>query len=246
MSTLFTLLVAAGPALLLLGYFYWRDRFDREPLLLVLAAYALGMYAMVAAHGMAVTAESWFSQEWLRTGGEPARLFDAFVLSGLIEEVAKWVILVAAIVHWREFDEHLDGLVYGVAVALGFATLENFSYVSQLGFDVGWKRALFAVPAHALFGGAMGYYLGRAKFDDGRKRWIERALSLAIPTAFHGSYDYALQHRLDWKIWATITALLLAFWVFVLRRVFRAQRASPYRPKTMLPGQFIRHPPKKG
>jgi RsiW-degrading membrane proteinase PrsW (M82 family) len=243
---LLTLLVSAAPSVALLGYFYFRDRFEREPLQHVAGAFVLGMYAMIAAHGLAVTAEGWVPEAWLRTGGEPARLFDAFVLSGLIEELSKWVILMAAILHWREFDEPLDGLVYGVAVALGFATLENFYYVSSRGVAIGWQRALFAVPAHALFGGAMGYYVGRAKFDRGGKRWLERALSLAIPTAFHGAYDYALEHRLDWKIWGSITVLSLGFWVFVLRRVFRAQRASPYRPKTMLPTMLPpQHRPKK-
>jgi hypothetical protein len=35
-----------------------------------------------------------------------------------------------------------------------------------------------------------------------------------------------------------ITLLSLGFWIFVLRRVKRAQRASPFRPKTMMPSDF--------
>ena len=114
-------------------------------------------------------------------GGEPAKLFDAFVLSGFVEELAKWVVLIAAVYHWDEFDEPLDGVVYGVAVALGFATLENLLFVARLGLGVAWMRALFAVPAHALFGATMGYYAGRAKFDRGGKLWRDRALCLFAP-----------------------------------------------------------------
>src|SRR4029450_10832400 len=80
-----------------------------------------------------------------------------------------------------EFDEPLDGVVYGVAVALGFATLENFLFVARLGLGVAWMRALFAVPAHALFGATMGYYAGRAKFDQGGKLWRDRAFCLLAP-----------------------------------------------------------------
>lgn len=248
----FTVLVAAAPSVLLLLYFYLRDRFDREPLSHLLAAYLLGAYAMVTASGSAHAVAGWVSEEWLRLGGEPARLFEAFVLAGLIEELAKWVILMAACYHWRAFDEPLDGLIYSVALSLGFATLENLFFLSRLGLGVAWQRAVFAVPAHALFGGTMGYYVGRAKFKtapgpQGRGGpphgfgWGAGALSLALPVVFHGAYDYALSRRLDWTVWAAVAGLSLGFWIFVLRRVHRAQRASPFRPKTM-PPSVLRDP----
>jgi RsiW-degrading membrane proteinase PrsW (M82 family) len=229
-----TALASAAPALLLLLYFYLHDRFDREPLTHLLAAFGLGAYAMVAAAGAGSALESWLPEAFLRSGTEAARLCEAFVLAGFVEEVSKWIVLVAAAYHWREFDEPLDGLVYGVAISLGFASVENLLYVTKIGLGVAWQRALFAVPAHALFGGTMGYYAGRAKFD--RAHAIRnRALCLLLPILFHGTYDYALLRRLDWTVWTTVTLLSIGFWAFVLGRVARAQRASPYRPKTMPP-----------
>ena len=226
---LVTLVVAAAPSLFLLTFFYLKDRYEREPLRHIMMAFGLGLYAMIAAQGMAATAEGWLDPVWLRTGGEPARLVDAFVLSGFVEELAKWVVLMAAIYHWDEFDEPMDGVVYGVAVALGFATLENFLYVTRLGLAVAWLRALFAVPAHALFGATMGYYAGRMKFDRGRLLGVDQLLCLGAPVVFHGLYDYALHHGLGWRIWVLISTLSVALWVFVLRRVHRADRASPFR-----------------
>ena len=226
---LLTLAVAAAPSLFLLTFFYLKDRYEREPLRHILLEFGLGLYAMIAAQGMATTAESWLAPDWLRAGGEPARLVDAFVLSGFVEELAKWVVLLAAVYHWDEFDEPLDGVVYGVTVALGFATLENFLYVARLGLGVAWERALFAVPAHALFGATMGYYAGRVKFERGARVWRDGVLSLAAPVLFHGLYDYALHHGLGTRVWVVISLLSAALWVFVLRRVHRAQRASPFR-----------------
>jgi len=225
-----TVIVAAAPSLFLLTFFYLKDRYEREPLQHILMAFGLGLYAMIAASGIASTAESWVPRDWLLTGGEPAKLFDAFVLSGFVEELAKWVVLIAAVYHWEEFDEPLDGVVYGVAVALGFATLENFLFVTRLGLGVAWLRALFAVPAHALFGATMGYYAGRAKFDKGGKLWRDRALCLVAPAVFHGCYDYALRRGMGAHVWIVITLLSAGLWVFVLRRVHRAQHASPFRP----------------
>jgi RsiW-degrading membrane proteinase PrsW (M82 family) len=231
------IVAAAAPSLFLLTFFYLKDRYEREPLLQILMAFGLGLYSMIAAQGMATTAEGWVSAEWLATGGEWARLFDAFVLSAAIEELAKWVVLILAIYHWDEFDEPLDGVVYGVAVALGFATLENLLYVLRLGLGIAWQRALFAVPAHALFGATMGYYAGRAKHGDGdlaatrgRTLWLDRVLCLVAPIFFHGLYDYALHHGLGWRVWAAISVGSVALWQFVLRRVRRALRASPFRP----------------
>ena len=238
-----TVLVAAAPSLVLLVYFYLRDRYDREPLAALFVAYLLGMFAMLAAQSLGAILADGVSEEWLHLGGEPARLFEAFVLSGAVEELAKWTMLMAAVYHWREFDEPLDGLVYGVTIALGFATLENYLYLSSHGVIIAWKRALFAVPAHALFGGTMGYYAGRSRFAGKaaqrlRGPWRDRILGLGLPVAFHGAYNFALLHGLNWFIWIAITLLSLVFWVFVLRSVRRALQASPFRPKTMLPSDF--------
>ena len=248
---MFLVLLAVAPSLVLLAYFYLRDRYDREPLGHLIAAYLLGAFAMFAAQGLGTTVAEMVPADWLHLGGEPARVFDAFVLTGLTEEGAKAVALFAAVYAWREFDEPFDGLIYGVAIALGFAALENLLYLSSRGTDIAWQRAIFAVPAHALFGGCMGYYAGRAKFasmGDGRATHISRfwrfvAFALGLPVFFHGAYDFALMHGLGWKVWGAITALSLGFWIFVLRRVKRAQRASPFRPKTMMPSEFqaIRH-----
>jgi RsiW-degrading membrane proteinase PrsW (M82 family) len=209
---LLTVVVASAPSLFLLTFFYLKDRYEREPLQHILMAFGLGLYAMIAGHGMASTAESWVSRDWLLMGGEPAKLFDAFILSGFVEELAKWVVLVAAVYHWDEFDEPLDGVVYGVAVALGFATLENMLFVTRLGLGVAWQRAVFAVPAHALFGATMGYYAGRAKFDRGGKLWRDRALCLFAPTGFHGLYDYALHRGMGAHVWIVISLLSVGLW----------------------------------
>ncbi|MDX2023157.1 MAG: PrsW family glutamic-type intramembrane protease [Deltaproteobacteria bacterium] len=233
--SLWVLLVGAAPAMALMAFFYWRDRYEREPLPHVLAAFILGAYALLAAQGAAGLVERFVTREWLALGGTPARLFDAFVVAGLVEECAKLIVLAGAVYHWSQFDEPLDGLIYGVAVSLGFAGVENVFYLARLGLGVAWLRAVFAVPAHALMGAIMGFYLGRAKFEKGGLQARHFLYALGLPTLFHGAYDFALARRLQSLVWITISVLSALFWRFVLVRVYRAQRASPFRPRTIAP-----------
>ena len=53
-----TVIVAAAPSLFLLTFFYLKDRYEREPLQPILMAFGLGLYAMIAAAGIAGTAET--------------------------------------------------------------------------------------------------------------------------------------------------------------------------------------------
>jgi RsiW-degrading membrane proteinase PrsW (M82 family) len=226
---LLTVVVAAAPSVFLLTFFYLKDRYEREPLRHILMAFGLWMYAMIAGHGIASTAETWVPRDWLLMGGEPAKLFDAFLLSGFVEELAKWVVLIAAVYHWEEFDEPLDGVVYGVALALGFATVENVLCVVRDGLGTGVLRALFAVPAHALFGAVMGFYFGRAKFGDAKWAQPLVAFALAAAVALHGLYDFILQALRGAWMYGAVAAGSVALWAFVLRRVHHAQDASPFK-----------------
>jgi protease PrsW len=239
-------LVAAAPSLALLTYFYLRDRYEPEPVSRLLLAFGLGMFAMLAAQSLGAYLAEACTDDFLRYGGEGGRLLDAFVVTALVEEFSRWFVLVVAVYHWKVFDEPMDGIVYGVAVAVGFASLENYLYLSNRGLSLAWQRALFAVPAHALFGGGMGYFLSRAKFGraTGLGAVLPWLLSLFLPTLAHGAYDYALTHGLGITVWIAVSVLSVVFWILVLGRLRHAEKASPFRPKTMLPSDF-QLPPRK-
>lgn len=227
--------LGAAPSLFLLVFFYLKDRYEPEPRGHVALAFVKGALAIVPAYFAARGLELAVGKVWLALGGVAARLFEAVVIAGAAEEGAKWLVFVLLIYRWSELDEPLDGVVYGVALALGFATVENVLCVARDGLRVGLLRAVFAVPAHALFGAAMGFYVGRAKLGSGRAKPTRRetavrlALALGLPILFHGAYDFALIELHGGWLYAVVGALSVALWVFVLRRVHRAQRDSPFR-----------------
>ena len=122
--------------------------------------------------------------------------FKVFVGIAFIEELSKWIFAYNISYNDNEFDEFYDAIVYCTFVALGFACFENLFYVYQKGLGTGVLRALFAVPGHACDGVLMGYYLGLAKENELKGnnglKMQSLLLSILIPTATHGFYDYCL------------------------------------------------------
>ena len=218
-------IIGAAPSLFLLVFFYLKDRYEPEPRGHVALAFAKGALATLPAYAASWALARAVGDEWLVLGGLPARAFDAVVLAAVCEELPKWIAFLF-IYRWNEFDEPLDGVVYGVALALGFATVENVLCVLRDGLGVGVLRAVFAVPAHALFGAVMGFYFGRAKFGGGK--WLV-GFGLVAAVVLHGAYDFILQALRGAWMYGAVAAGSFALWVFVLRRVHHAQNASPFK-----------------
>ncbi len=144
--------------------------------------------------------------------------YEAFFIAGIPEELSKFIILYWIIWKSKFFDEHYDGIIYAVFVSLGFALVENILYVFQHGMGNAIVRAILAVPAHGFCAVAMGYFLSIAKFgkEDNQKKYV--VLSLLVPAALHGSYDFLLMYATN-----SITAnpgfavlLLIVFTFFVI------------------------------
>jgi RsiW-degrading membrane proteinase PrsW (M82 family) len=120
-----------------------------------------------------------------------ALAYQAFVVAAFTEELAK--VACVKLVIWRrpEFDERLDGIVYGTRAGLGFAAVENVAYLWGAGSFEQWLgmfvgRALLAIPLHAITAGIMGYYAARQRFDKtGPGLWG----GFFIAVALHGLYD---------------------------------------------------------
>jgi RsiW-degrading membrane proteinase PrsW (M82 family) len=148
---------------------------------------------------------------------------DAFISSGMFEELFKWLLLYYVIYRNVEFDEPFDGIVYGASVSLGFATTENIFYLVSHGVEHAFSRALLPVSSHALFGVIMGFYLGKAKFTEGLKV-IGVIIALILPTVLHGLYDYILISQENWI--SIIMPFMIFLWWLGLRKVKMAKILS--------------------
>ena len=187
-SLLYPLLLAAAvvPALLLVWFFHARDTFPEPPRVLW-TTFGLGCLSVVPAVVLGLTVEPVLQTR----DALSVAAFQAFVIAALCEEAAKLSVLMGYSFRQTDFDEPMDGIVYGAAASLGFATLENALYVIEGGFAVAIMRGLLSVPGHATYGAVMGYYVGRARFD-AANRWRLVGLGLLAAVLLHGFYDFPL------------------------------------------------------
>lgn len=126
-AILISLLAAIIPTFLYVLLFYWADRYEREPLWLLGLAFAWGAVPAIVVS---------FIGEWLIgvqfvdvANGAAAALIEGSVVVPIVEECMKALALLG-IYTWAysEFDDALDGLVYGAMIGFGFAMTENLLY----------------------------------------------------------------------------------------------------------------------
>jgi len=189
---------AVAPALLLLWLIVAADSRPEPPRVVWIA---FGLTAAIAIPVGLV--EAWLQAHVHLTANPIVAPFEkALVLAGIPEEIAKVSIIAAVALRARAFDEPMDGVVYGTAVGLGFATVENVLYV--LSAKAGWEsvaimRAVVSVPFHGALGAIAGAYIARARFSGAlgahrTERWRRYRLFAAaylIPIAMHAIFDGA-------------------------------------------------------
>ncbi|MFB9277255.1 glutamic-type intramembrane protease PrsW [Cohnella cellulosilytica] len=215
------LAAAIVPGFALLAYFYWKDRYDTEPIPIVLKMFMFGVLIVLPIMIVQRSLVLWW--------GESPFLY-SFLISSGVEEFFKWFVLYHIIYNHTEFDEPYDGIVYAVAVSLGFATLENvlYAFLQPATFGTLFMRALLPVSGHALFGVLMGYSLGKAKFSVGKRVKVHLWLALLIPVVWHGFYDFMLLTFPPTWLWMAVPFMFL-LWFIGMRMVNSANAVSPFR-----------------
>ena len=126
----------------------------------------------------------------------------------------------------------MDGIIYCVFSALGFATVENIVYVAfkfTSNPHIGLYRGIFSVPAHGLFAVTMGYYLGIAKFsEDKKEEKCCKRKALWMPLLLHGAFNFILMSKLNYGFLIFIPYVIY-LWIVNLKKLTRYYSASKIR-----------------
>lgn len=194
------LAVSAAMLLIVVLLVWWLDRYDREPLHLVVMVF---LWGASAAPLLAVTAFPLIDR--IFGGIEPSQTIAVIsigLLTPLIEELGKAVGIALVVVFSSKFDNPTDGVVYGTAAGLGFAVTENVIYgvgagihlksvVGILTLVIG--RTLLSAGVHAICSATFGGFLGHAVLS-GRtaSRFAWTVAGLATAVSLHGAWNLAL------------------------------------------------------
>lgn len=173
MGVLFSILLVpvAGilPMVVYALVLWWFDRYEKEPLGLLVAAFLWGaipaiIFSLIAELLLDIPI-SHFAEPMT------AGLIGAAVVAPIAEEIFKGIALLFLLLFFRtEIDSPLDGIIYGGLVGFGFAAVENIFYFGGAAMETGlggvlllavFRAFLFGLN-HALFTGLIGLGLALA------------------------------------------------------------------------------------
>jgi len=167
---LVSLVVGVLPMVVYAMILWWFDRYEKEPIPLLIAAFLWGavpsiIFSLVAQLLLDIPI-SYFVEPMA------ADLIGATLIAPLTEEIFKGGALVLLLLLFRrELDSPLDGIIYGSLVGFGFAAVENILYfvgtlfesgAGGLAFTIVFRAFVFGLN-HAMFTGLTGLGLALAR-----------------------------------------------------------------------------------
>ena len=228
---------AVIPTLVYVSFVWWLDRYEKEPVWLLALAF---LWGAVPAALLSVLLELLADASILALSGEGmvATLASVSLSAPLVEESAKGVAILGLVFLFRrEFDDVLDGIVYGAMIGFGFALSENlFAYflpiLSSEGLQAGLTNILLRTMVfgfnHAFWTGILGAAVGYARLA---RQWVLRLLAPALgwmaAVVLHGIHNMGAtltQQTMCFSLGISLVThwggvlLLLAVAYLVLRR----------------------------
>jgi RsiW-degrading membrane proteinase PrsW (M82 family) len=181
------LVIAIVPAVAWMTLFYREDRVEPEPRTYVVAVFALGAL-LAAGVGVPLLRDVLTLGRW-STGSLPVQLVASILGTGLVEAALVYAAVRVSVYSTSEFDEATDGIIYGTAAGLGYATVLNISLILNAGGAVLSFASIHVVLTALLLagaGGVIGHFMSGQKLQD-RPAWWSAA-GVAIAAALLGLY----------------------------------------------------------
>jgi protease PrsW len=219
---LFIILLSLVPSIFWIFLVEYVDKKNPEPKKEIIKCFAYGAVIVLPAFLIIQQAKQLLSLFNISPIVEVLIL--SFVIDGLLEELTKFSVMRSSVCHCKFFDEPIDGLVYGVTIAMGFAFTENFLYLLTANPQLIIVR--FATPTlmHAMSGGIIGYHMALAKFRkvSNFKRFLYISSGILLAAVFHGSYNAVIRYNVFYFA-IPIAFLLIGIYFYLLRGVKKAQ-----------------------
>ena len=192
-----TMLIVVGvvlaivPSAVWLFFFYRQDRLEPEPKTRIAAVFLLALL-LADALGLRII-NDWFQVSAWSLANTTISLLASILVVGFTWQAITYVAVRLVVYNTPEFDERMDGIVYGTVAGLGVATLLNLNYVLANGgvaLGPGVIEVVTTALAQASFGGLLGYFMAEAKFEHRPVWWVP--LGLIIAAVLNGLFSWLL------------------------------------------------------
>lgn len=192
-----SLLAGVVPTTIYAAVIWWFDRYEKEPLWLLGVTFLWGAIPAII---ISLIVEILLGVPVSVLGeGLLADVVESGGVAPVVEEIAKAAALLGLFVFLRrEFDNVLDGIIYGALVGFGFAMTENMLYFLSSLFAEGWaewsivvfSRAIVFGLNHAFFTSLTGAALGFARLSrTAWEKWLVPCFGLSLAIAFHAIHN---------------------------------------------------------
>jgi protease PrsW len=227
------IVLALVPALLWIVFFYQQDRKEPEPKRVVLRVFLFG--ALMAGGAGQPIINLFHVDDWMH-GSAWLRLAALILIVGFTQEFFKYAAVRYTVFPTPDFGGRLDGIIYGVAAGLGYATALNLTYVlSNQGVVpfVGSLRMVDTALAQAGFVAITCYFLAGARDGSRPVWWVPAGLTLAA--VLNGLFAFLRREvtvqGLTVRPWNAVF-LSIAFLVVALGILFFMIRRAEWRTAT--------------
>jgi RsiW-degrading membrane proteinase PrsW (M82 family) len=230
MTFLGYLLLGFAPGLFWLWFFRRKDDLEPEPRGRLIKVFLLGCASALLLLVLLPVLSPLLRP---RQPGVTRDLVEIFIIVALFEETVKLLAFYLGAWRSKDLDEPLDGILYGIAAALGFASVENVVYLVATGdASVVAYRSCTATLGHVVFTGTMGFFFGLARFRSQPRRFLLMAVGFLLAVGLHGLYDLMLMPDRGKLGYLSILGLLpLCLLLLGLKIRWSRARSASYHPE---------------
>jgi RsiW-degrading membrane proteinase PrsW (M82 family) len=148
--------------------------------------------------------------------------------TAFIDELNKYIVIVAYAYRRKEFDEPLAGILVAVMIALGFTLSQNIFYILREDDNyLGTWRMLSSIPFSMCFAVVLGFNAGMSKYgldSDDLSSFGLRMKGLFLAILYHAFYDF-FQFVEDFQpVSFLVTIVIIVLLGQVGLSLFRARR----------------------
>jgi RsiW-degrading membrane proteinase PrsW (M82 family) len=167
----------------------------------------------------------WFATIADQTGVILDKVLLVIIFAPIIEEVVKFIVAYLLVLRSKDDDEPIDPMIYMIAVALGFAAIENMLFLIDpvnrqnitLTIFTGNMRFIGSMLLHTISSATIGIYISFHFFETKVRKFFHVIAGIISAIILHGFFNYFIIKSQESSvvalelIWIAVIIILLAF-----------------------------------